>query len=128
MDLAFARLALLSEHAEDAAAHARAAMNAFAAAGREGGRLEAAALLARALIARGNIDEASVVLAQVPSPDGKSFPIEAVVRFRIARCLAAAANGHPTEACRAMDTIGAEVSRLGLPPPAKKRCSRVKRS
>ena len=94
-------------------------MNAFAAAGREGDRLEAAALLARALIARGNIGGASGVLAQVPSPEGRALPIKAVVQFRLARCLVAANEGRRAEAGRTMDTIAAEVSRLGLPPLEK---------
>jgi thioredoxin-like negative regulator of GroEL len=99
---------------EEAATHGRSAMNTFAAAGREGDRLEAAALLARALIARGNIEAASGVLAQIPSPDGKPFPIEALVQYRIARCLVSATRGPHTEACGKMDAIAAEVSRLGL--------------
>ncbi|HEX3743417.1 MAG TPA: hypothetical protein VHW09_05795 [Bryobacteraceae bacterium] len=114
IELALAHLALTSGQMEEAATHGRAAMNTFAAAGREGDRLEAAALLARALIARGNIEAASGVLAQIPSPDGKPFPIEALVQYRIARCLVSATRGPHTEACGKMDAIAAEVSRLGL--------------
>jgi tetratricopeptide (TPR) repeat protein len=114
--MAFARLSLAAGQAEDAAALARTAMNAFTTAGREGDRVQAAALLARALIARGNLGEASGVLAQVPSPEGRAFPIEAVVQFRIARCFVTAKAGHRAEAGRTMDLIAAEVSRLGLPP------------
>ena len=39
----------------------------FASAGREGDRLRAAALLARALIARGDTAGASDILAQIPA-------------------------------------------------------------
>jgi len=119
IDLAFARLSLVAGQADEAAALARAAMNTFAATGREGDRLRAAALLARALIARGNTSEASGVLAQVPSPEGRAFPIEAVVQFRIARCLVAANSGRRAEADRTIGLIAAEVSRLGLLPLEK---------
>jgi tetratricopeptide (TPR) repeat protein len=119
IDMAFARLGLAAGQADDAATHARAAMDVFAAAGREGDRLQAVALLARALVARGDIVAASGALAAVPSPEGRPFPIEALVQFRIARCLVAANAGRRAEAGRTMDTIAAEVSRLGLPPLEK---------
>ena len=117
--MAFARLSMAAGQAEEAAAYARAAMDKFVATGREGDRLQAAALLARALIARGSVSEASGVLSQIPSPEGKSFPIEAMVEFRIARCLVAANGGRRAEAGRAINAIAAEVSRLGLPPLEK---------
>lgn len=115
LDLAFARLSLNAGQPEDAAARARKAMDGFAAAGREGDRLQAAALYARALIARGKVDDASDVLARMPAPDGKSLPIRAVVQFRTALCLVAANSGRPQEASRALDQIAAQMSRLGLP-------------
>ncbi len=117
--LAFARLSLAAGQTEEAIASARTALDKFAAAGREGDRLEASALLARALIARGSVAEASAVLDRIPSPEGKSFPIEAVVQFRIVRCLIAANAGRRAEASRAMDAIAAQVSRLGLSPLEK---------
>jgi tetratricopeptide (TPR) repeat protein len=117
--MAFARLNLAAGKTEDAASGARAAMNAFAAAGREGDRLRAATLLASALIARGNRGEAAQVIAQIPSPDGRPLPIDAAVHFRLARCLVDANAGRRAEADRAMDAITAEVSRLGLPPLEK---------
>ena len=95
LDLAFARLSLDAGQPEDAAARARKAMDAFTSAGREGDRLQAAALYARALIARGNVGEASAILARMPSPEGKSLPIRAVVQFRTALCLVAANSGRP---------------------------------
>jgi tetratricopeptide (TPR) repeat protein len=119
INLAFARLSLAEGRAEEAADLSRAAMNTFAATEREGGRLQAAALLARALIARGNTGEASSILAQIPSPEGRAFPIEAVVQFRIARCLVAANSGRRAEADRTIGAIAAEVSRLGLLPLEK---------
>jgi hypothetical protein len=94
-------------------------LNTFTTAGREGDRLRAAALLARALMARGKIGEASGVLDQVPSPEGHALPIEAAVQFRIARYLVAAGSGHRAEADRGLDAIAAEVSRLGLAPLEK---------
>jgi hypothetical protein len=117
--MAFARLSMAAGQGEDAARLARTAMDKFAAAGREGDRLDAAALLARALIARGSVAEASAVLDRIPSPNGKAFPIEAVVQFRIARCLIEANSGRRAEAGRAMAVIAAEVARLGLPPLEK---------
>jgi tetratricopeptide (TPR) repeat protein/TolB-like protein len=117
--MAFARLSMAAGRAVEATADARSALNAFAAAGREGARLQAAALLARAFIAQGNIGEASGVLAQIPSPEGRGLPVEAVVQFRIARCYVAAHAGRPAEARRTMDLLTAEVSRLGLPPLEK---------
>jgi tetratricopeptide (TPR) repeat protein/TolB-like protein len=117
--MAFARLSMVAGQTEEAVGLARTAMDKFAAAGREGDRLEAAALLSRALIARGSVAEASAVLGRIPSPEGKAFPIEAVVQFRIARCLIAANAGHRAEASRAMDAIAAQVSRLGLSPLEK---------
>lgn len=117
--LAFARLSMAAGQTQDAAGFARTAMDKFAAAGREGDRLEAAALLARALIARGSISEATAVLDQLPSPERKTFPIEAVVQYRLARCLIEANNGRRAEAGRAMAVIAAEVARLGLPPLEK---------
>jgi tetratricopeptide (TPR) repeat protein len=119
IDLAFARLSLVAGQTEEAAALARAAMNTFAASGREGDRLQTGALLARALIARGNTGGASSLLAQMPSLEGRSFPIEAVVQFRIARCLVAANSGRRAEADRTIGVIAAEVSRLGLLPLEK---------
>ena len=119
VEAGFARLSLAAGRPEDAAARARSAMNTFASAGREGDRLRAAALLARALIARGDTAGASDILAQIPPPEGHAFPIEAVVEFRIARCLVAANTGRREEADRALDAITAEVSRLGLVPLEK---------
>jgi tetratricopeptide (TPR) repeat protein len=116
MDMALARLALATGQTGEAANRARAAMATYESAGREGDRLQAAALLARSLVASGDTAAASGVLAGMPSPEGKAFPIEAAVQFRIARCLVAAHAGHRAEADRAMDNIAAEVSRLGLPP------------
>ncbi len=119
IEMAFARLNLAAGQAEDAVARARSAMNLFTIAGREGDRLQAAAILARALLAGGKSGEASSVLEQIPSPEGHAFPIEALVEFRIARCLVAANTGRRAEADRALDAIAAEVSSLGLVPLEK---------
>jgi thioredoxin-like negative regulator of GroEL len=119
IEMALARLSLAAGQSEDAASRARGAMNTFTTAGREGDRVQAAALLARALIARGETGEASAVLAQVPSPEGHAFPIEAAVQFRIARYMVAAGSGRRAEADRGLDAIAAEVSRLGLAPLEK---------
>jgi tetratricopeptide (TPR) repeat protein len=127
VEMAFARLSLATGQTEAAAAKARSAMNTFTTAGREGDRLQAGALLARALIARGDIGEASRVLAQLPSPDGRSLPIAAVVEFRVARCFVAAKTGGRAEADRSMERIAAEVARLGLVPLEKETRLALKR-
>jgi eukaryotic-like serine/threonine-protein kinase len=119
IEMAFARLSLATGQADDAATRSRAALNMFTTAGRQGDRLQAAALLARVLIARGNSGEASGVLAQIPPPEGHTLPVEAVVEFRIARYLVAANTGRRAEADRGLDSIAAEVSRLGLLPLEK---------
>jgi len=116
VDLAFARLALASGRLEEAVTLARSAMSTFTNTGRGGYRLESAAVLARALIARGDTAEASSVLDQTPSPEGKALPVESIVQFRIARLLAAANAGRRVEATQGIDRIAAEVSRLSLPP------------
>jgi len=119
IEMAFARLSLDGGDATDAAAHARAAMDSFNAAVRQGDRLEAATILLRALVARGSIDEASGVLGQIPSAEAKALPVEAVVHFRIARSLVLANTSSRSEAIRSLDTIAAEVVHLGLPPLQK---------
>ena len=119
VEMAFAGLSLASGSTEEAIDHAQAAMTAFAAAGREGDRLQAAALLARALISRGSFKQASEVLGQIPSPEGKSLPVWPVFQYRIARCLVLANTGGHADAVRAMDRITAEVTRLGILPLEK---------
>ena len=116
IDLAFARLNLAGGQALVAATHAQKAMDAFTAAGRQGDRLAAAAVLVRALIASGNVDQATEVIGQIPLPDGKRLPVWAVLQFRMARCLVLANNGRRAEAVRAMDAITAEVARLRVAP------------
>jgi tetratricopeptide (TPR) repeat protein len=119
IERAFARLSLAEGHFADAAAHARLALGSFAAAGREGDRIEAAAVLTRALMAQGSIAEASAVMEQVPSPDVRKLPAESVLQFQIARCLVLAHTGRREEAVRAMDVISAEAARSGLPRLAR---------
>lgn len=116
LDLAFARADLLEGQPDEAATLARSAMNAFAASGREGYRLEAVAVLARALLARGAATEAAALIAQVPSPDGKALPVESAVEFRIARYLVDANAGRRAEAVQGIDRLAAEASRMGLVP------------
>jgi tetratricopeptide (TPR) repeat protein len=119
IERALARLALASGQTEEAEAHARTAMDAFAAAGREGDRLGAAALLARTLLASGNPAQASAILDRVPMVDGSTLPIGPVIHFRIARGLVAASLGHRPEADRAIEKIAAEASEMGLRPLAE---------
>ncbi|MGO9261997.1 MAG: hypothetical protein ACLQU1_37690 [Bryobacteraceae bacterium] len=115
IEMALARLGFSEGRFADAAQHARLALSGFTAAGWEGDRFAAAAVLTRALIAQGRIAEASEVLAQVPSPDIKKLPAESVLQFEIARCFVMANTGRREEADRAMDVLSANASRSGLP-------------
>ncbi len=119
IEMAFARLAFAGGESEQAEVHARSGMDTFAAAGREGDRLGAAALLARALLTRGSSAQAAEVLDHIPSPEGSTLPVNPVIHFRIARCLLAASAGHRAEAGRAIEAIAAEASHLGLRPLAQ---------
>ena len=116
IDMAFARLSLAEGHAADAVARSRAAMDAFVSTGQQGGRLQAAALLVRALIANRRIAEASAIIQQMPPLDDKTLPPRALIEYKIARCLLSAATGHREEASRTMKTLVAETAKLGLPP------------
>jgi tetratricopeptide (TPR) repeat protein len=119
IEMALARLGFSESDFAGAAQHARLALSGFTATGREGDRFAAAAVLMRALIAQGNIAEASEVLAQVPSPDVKKLPSESVFQFEIARCFVLANTGGREEAERAMDVVSANAARSGLPKLAR---------
>lgn len=113
---ALGRLALAGGQAQEAEVRARAALDTFAGAGREGDRLSAAALLARVLLSRGEPWQASAILEQIPLLDERTLPIDSVIRFSIARSLVAASLGHRAEAERGIDMIAAKASHLGLRP------------
>jgi len=119
IEMAFARLSFAESHFPDAASHARLALAGFAAAGRQGDRFQAAAILTRALIAQGSLAEASAVFAQVPLPDFGKLPAESILEFQIARCFLLAHTGRREEAVHTMDLLSAEAARSGVPKLAK---------
>jgi Flp pilus assembly protein TadD len=115
IEMAFARLSFAESHLADAASHARLALHGFIAAGREGARFEAAALLTRSLIDQHSIPEASEVLAQVPFADPKKFPPESVLQLEIARCYLNASTGRRSDAIRMMEGLQGNAARWGAP-------------
>ena len=114
-NLALARLSLVEGHAEDAINLARTALSGFTSSGREGGRYQAAALLASALMSRGGTTEASALLAQFPPPDAAKLPARSVVEFEIARCSLLSRTGRGAEAMRAIDVVIATTARRRIP-------------
>lgn len=115
IEMAFARLSFQEAQWKDAVPHAKAALSGFTASGRKGDRYEAAALLSRALLKLGRIEDAARVMTQFPLLDGTAFPVWTVVRFQIARCLVLANTGKRTEALRDMDNVSAHAERSGFP-------------
>ena len=114
-NLACARLSLVEGHTVDAVTSARTALSGFTSSGREGGRYQAAALLASALMSRGSTAEASALLAQFPPPDAAKLPARSVVEFEIARCSLLSRTGRGAEAMRAIDVVIATAARRGIP-------------
>jgi tetratricopeptide (TPR) repeat protein len=114
-NLAFARLSLVEGHSVDAVTSARTALSGFTSSGREGGRYQAAALLASALLSGGGTAEASALLAQFPPPDAAKLPARSVVEFEVARCSLLSRTGRGAEAMRAIDVVIATAARRGIP-------------
>jgi tetratricopeptide (TPR) repeat protein/TolB-like protein len=114
-NFAFARLSLVEGHSVDAVTLARTALSGFTSSGREGGRYQAAALLASALMSRGSTAEASALLAQFPPPDAAKLPARSVVEFEVARCSLLSRTGRGAEAMRAIDVVIATAARRGIP-------------
>ncbi len=119
IELALARLSLASAQADEASVHARAAMDIFAAAGREGGRLSAAAVLIRALLAQGKSDAGSRLIQQIAPGKSDALPLRAAFEFRIAKCLVLAETGNRAAAERDLQHWTMKVDRLGLSPLVK---------
>jgi len=115
VDMALARLGFAGGDFAGAASHARLAVAGFTTTGREGDRLGAASVLARALLAQGQPAEASKVLAQIPLPDPKKLPSESLLQFQIAHCFILANAGRRQEAERAMDAARADAAHSGVP-------------
>jgi hypothetical protein len=99
----------------DAVTSARTALSGFTSSGREGGRYQAAALLASALLSGGGTAEASALLAQFPPPDAAKLPARSVVEFEVARCSLLSRTGRGAEAMRAIDVVIATAARRGIP-------------
>jgi tetratricopeptide (TPR) repeat protein len=114
-NLACARLSLVEGHTVDAVTSARTALSGFTSSGREGGRYQAAALLASALLSGGGNAEASALLAQFPPPDAAKLPARSVVEFEVARCSLLSRTGRGAEAMRAIDVVIATAARRGIP-------------
>ena len=114
-NLAFARLSLVEGRSVDAVTSARTALSGFTSSGREGGRYQAAALLASALLSGGGTAEASALLAQFPPPDAAKLPARSVVEFEVARCSLLSRTGRGAEAMRAIDVVIATAARRGIP-------------
>lgn len=115
VELAFARLSFGEGHFAEAASHARSALSGFTASGREADRLEACAVLERALVSQGLAAEASHVLREISGPGvRKKLPEESVLEFQIARCFVLARTGRGREALLAMDVINADTARFGV--------------
>jgi TolB-like protein/tetratricopeptide (TPR) repeat protein len=112
--LAFARTDLAARHFADAETNARAALTGFTRSGREGDRVMAAALLARALVAEGKIQQASEAIAQSTAPEAKDFPVWVPLELQIAKADCLAHSGKPAEAAKMMDTATSTMTRLGL--------------
>jgi len=113
--MAFARVNLAGARFNEAETNARAALNGFTRSGREGDRMMAAGILARALVAEGKIQQASEALIQAPSLDENDLPVWVPLEFQIAKADCLAHSGKPAEAARMMEAAAAQMQRLGLP-------------
>jgi len=113
--VAFARLNLVGGDLEEAATDARLALAGFTRSGREGDRLMAAAILARALVAEGKGQQAAEAIIQLPAPDARTLPVWVSLQFQIARADCLAHSGKSAEAARMMDSAASTMFRMGLP-------------
>jgi TolB-like protein/tetratricopeptide (TPR) repeat protein len=114
INMAFARVNLAGRHFNEAETSARAALNGFTRSGREGDRMLAAGILARALVAEGKIQQASEAIIQAPSLDENDLPVWVPLEFQIAKSDCLAHSGKSAEAAKMMDTAAAQMQRLGL--------------
>jgi eukaryotic-like serine/threonine-protein kinase len=114
LKLAFARTDLAAGHFGDAESNARAALTGFTRSGREGDRVLAAALLARALVAEGKIQQASEAIAQSNVPEPKDLPVWVPLELQIAKADCLAHSGKPAEAAKLIDIATITIAHLGL--------------
>ncbi len=115
VELAFARLNLAENRLPDAVSHAQKAFDSFTASGRQGDRLEAAAVLSRAWLRQGEATKAATLLGQLPSLDARNLPPENVVELEIARCMVVAQQGRRDEAAHLVNGVAAIAARAGIP-------------
>jgi hypothetical protein len=113
--LAFARIDLAGRHFADAETKARVALTGFTRSGREGDQVMAAALLARALVAEGKIQQASEAIAQSTAPEAKDLPVWVPLELQIAKADCLAHSGKSAEAVKMMNTAASAMVHLGLP-------------
>ena len=113
--LAFARINLAGGNFTDAETNARVALIGFTRSGREGDRIMAAALLARALVAEGKIQQASEVITQSIAPEANGLPVRVPLELQIAKADYLAHSGKPAEAAKMMDSAASTMTTLGLP-------------
>jgi tetratricopeptide (TPR) repeat protein len=113
--MAFARMNLEGGHFDQAETNARAALDLFTRSGREGDRIIAAAVLARALAGEGKIQQAAEAITQSPALNAKDLPVWVPLELQIARGDCLAHSGKSAEAARMMDSVASEMLRLGLP-------------
>lgn len=125
--MAFARVSLARDRFDEAETGARAALGEFTRSGREGDRIIAASILARALVAQGKIQQASEALTQTSPPDAKDLPVWVPLEFQIAKADCLAHSGQRAEAAVMMDAAASTMLRLGL-PGLEKEAQTAKRS
>jgi len=114
LQLAQARLSLSERHYSDATSHSRLALQGFEATGRAGDRLEAAAVLARALIGLGSVTEAAKTVA-LPPPDSSRLPIQSVIQYEMAHCYVLAKTGNRAEVVAATNAMVMNASHYRIP-------------
>jgi TolB-like protein len=119
VELAFARLDFAEAHFANAVSRSRTAVSGFTSQGREGDRLQAAAVLMRALLRQGSPDAAAAAMTQFASLNESKLPPRSVAEFGIARSFVLATAGKREEANRAIDDIMAMAKRTQIPQLAQ---------
>jgi len=114
LQLAQARLSLYERHYSDAASHSRLALQGFQATGRAGDRLQAAAVLARALIGLGSVTDAAKTVA-LPAPNRARLPIQSVIQYEMAHCYVLAKTGSRAEVVAATNAMLMNASHYRIP-------------
>jgi TolB-like protein/Tfp pilus assembly protein PilF len=127
LKLAFADLSLAEGHLSDAVTHAQSALESCTNSGRQGDRLRAAAILARAWLRQEKSSDAFALIARFPAPDTRKVPPRSIVDFQIARSLVLAEMGKRAEAVRVIEETINLSARAGI-PQLQDRAVRAKKS